>query len=237
MPDAGRPGYAGHRRRGNSIRLKIYLVTQNAVVDALAQAVQRGVDVRVIIEEEPFGGGESNAWPSRRWRRPASRCAPPGAFVYSHEKSLVVDDRRVYHDPQPDQLLLTQPGVHGDRRGPGCGGRGGAGLRRRLGAGGAGPEPSAAGVEPGQQPAAHRGADRKRPVSLDVQHTSLLDDASTIGWRPPSAACGCGWSRPPIDPSEWEFGAEVHEAGVVQLRSWTIPTSTPKPSWPTARRP
>jgi cardiolipin synthase len=32
-----------------SIRLKIYLITQNAIVDALGQAVQRGVDVRLLL--------------------------------------------------------------------------------------------------------------------------------------------------------------------------------------------
>ncbi len=98
MPDAGSaPIMQAIDGARDSIRLKIYLITQNAVVEALAEAVKRGVDVRVIIEEEPFGGGESNALAAHALAAAGVQVrARPGAFVYSHEKSLVVDDRRAY---------------------------------------------------------------------------------------------------------------------------------------------
>ncbi len=98
MPDAGSaPILQAIDGARDSIRLKIYLITQDEVVEALAQAVQRGVDVRVIIEEEPFGGAESNALAGQALADAGVQVrARPGAFVYSHEKSLVVDDRRAY---------------------------------------------------------------------------------------------------------------------------------------------
>ncbi|HSN74086.1 MAG TPA: phospholipase D-like domain-containing protein, partial [Anaerolineae bacterium] len=98
MPDAGSaPVLQAIDGARASIRLKIYLITNNAVVEALGQAAQRGVDVRVIIEEEPYGGGDSNALAAQAMTAAGVQVrARPGAFVYSHEKSLVVDDRRSY---------------------------------------------------------------------------------------------------------------------------------------------
>lgn len=98
MPDAGRaPLLQAIDGARTSIRLKIYLITDDAIVEALQGAAQRGVDVRVLIEEQPFGGGETNALAARELAAGGVQVQPrPGAFVYSHEKSLVVDERRAY---------------------------------------------------------------------------------------------------------------------------------------------
>ena len=40
-----------------SIDLEVYIVTDEIILEALADARRRGVDVRVILEEHPFGGG------------------------------------------------------------------------------------------------------------------------------------------------------------------------------------
>jgi cardiolipin synthase len=98
MPDAGSaPLLQAIDGARESIRLKIYLITSNEVVAALQGAAQRGVSVRVLIEEEPFGGGETNALASQELAAGGVQVrARPPVFVYSHEKSLVVDDRRVY---------------------------------------------------------------------------------------------------------------------------------------------
>lgn len=80
-----------------SIRLKIYLITHEAVIDALKRAAARGVDTRVQIEEAPFGGGESNRLAAEELQAAGVQLRnAPAAFVYSHEKSLVVDDRRAF---------------------------------------------------------------------------------------------------------------------------------------------
>jgi cardiolipin synthase A/B len=40
-----------------SIDLEVYIVTDDVVLQALEEAQRRGVEVRVILEEHPFGGG------------------------------------------------------------------------------------------------------------------------------------------------------------------------------------
>ncbi|MCO6452962.1 MAG: hypothetical protein J5I90_19415 [Caldilineales bacterium] len=78
----------------SSIRFKIYLLTHRDVRAALVRAANRGVDVRVLIEQNPTGGGESNqesfdvlreGGVQVRWTNPD--------FRLTHEKSLMVDDR------------------------------------------------------------------------------------------------------------------------------------------------
>lgn len=78
-----------------SIRFKIYLLTSDEITAALAAAANRGVAVRVLIEQNPVGGGESNqrsadklkeAGVSVRWA--------PSLYQLTHEKSLLVDDRQ-----------------------------------------------------------------------------------------------------------------------------------------------
>lgn len=98
MPDAGRaPLIQAIDGARSSVRLKIYLITDNNVVEALGKAVQRGVSVRVLIEEAPYGGGETNALAAQAMQRLGVEVrARPGTFVYSHEKSLIVDDTRAY---------------------------------------------------------------------------------------------------------------------------------------------
>ncbi len=77
-----------------SIRFKIYLLTYRDVKAALVQAANRGVDVRVIIEQNPTGGGESNqeSYDQLVEGGVDVRWAPP-PYRLTHEKTLVVDDR------------------------------------------------------------------------------------------------------------------------------------------------
>src|SRR5215207_10424747 len=41
----------------HSIDLEVYLVSDDAILQSLEEAPRRGVAVRVILEEQPFGGG------------------------------------------------------------------------------------------------------------------------------------------------------------------------------------
>ena len=77
-----------------SIRFKIYLLTYRDVKAALVRAANRGVDVRVIIEKNPTGGGDSNqeSYDQLLDGGVAVRWAP-SEYRLTHEKSLVVDDR------------------------------------------------------------------------------------------------------------------------------------------------
>lgn len=76
-----------------SIDLEVYIVTDDAILDALERAQRRGVKVRVIIEEHPFGGGGGQpeifarleqAGIAVRWGNPT--------FRFTHIKATVVDD-------------------------------------------------------------------------------------------------------------------------------------------------
>ena len=77
-----------------SLRMKVYLVTEDDVVDALKRAAQRGVDTRVMIEPNPEGGGDTNRVAAAELAAAGVQVRDtPSAFRLSHEKSLVVDDR------------------------------------------------------------------------------------------------------------------------------------------------
>jgi len=80
----------------SSIRLKIYLWTPSRmdVVEALGRAVDRGVNVRVLMEREPAGGRpRMEVISALRDHGVELRLSKPFRFVFVHEKSMVIDDR------------------------------------------------------------------------------------------------------------------------------------------------
>jgi cardiolipin synthase len=76
-----------------SIDLEVYIVTDDVIVQSLEEAQRRGVDVRVILEEHPFGGGGGQEEMFSRLERAgiAVRWGNP-VFRFSHIKTIVVDD-------------------------------------------------------------------------------------------------------------------------------------------------
>jgi phosphatidylserine/phosphatidylglycerophosphate/cardiolipin synthase-like enzyme len=77
-----------------SIDLYVYLLPADEVLSALSSAHERGVAIRVILERDPFGGGNSNqdaydrldaAGIAVRWSS--------DQFQFSHIKTFVVDQR------------------------------------------------------------------------------------------------------------------------------------------------
>ncbi|MGC8966765.1 MAG: phospholipase D-like domain-containing protein [Thermus sp.] len=78
------------------ILVKMYLWTPSRmdVVEALGEAVKRGVRVRVLLEREPSGGRVDLAvFQALKERGVEVRLTTPFRFVFVHEKSLVVDHR------------------------------------------------------------------------------------------------------------------------------------------------
>ncbi|HEX5499779.1 MAG TPA: phospholipase D-like domain-containing protein, partial [Thermomicrobiales bacterium] len=76
-----------------TIDLEVYLLSDSQVIAALERAHDRGVAVRVLLEQHPFGGaGTTNAVHDRlqkagidiRWSNPA--------FTFSHIKLFIFDD-------------------------------------------------------------------------------------------------------------------------------------------------
>jgi phosphatidylserine/phosphatidylglycerophosphate/cardiolipin synthase-like enzyme len=100
-PDDGpEPLLAAFNGAGKSIDLVMYLLTDRQVIGALEQAERRGVRVRALLEQHPFGQGPGNADTFSRLERAgvAVRWTDP-RFKLTHEKAAVVDGR--------DALILT----------------------------------------------------------------------------------------------------------------------------------
>jgi cardiolipin synthase A/B len=77
----------------HSIDLEVYIVTDDVILQSLEEAQRRGVEVRVILEEQPFGGGGGqdavfarleSAGIAVRWGNPV--------FRFAHIKMMVVDE-------------------------------------------------------------------------------------------------------------------------------------------------
>jgi cardiolipin synthase A/B len=94
LPDDGiapvRDALGGARK---SIQMVMYLLSEPQIIAALKDAASRGVEVRLILEKNPFGGGSGNedvgndlakAGVQLKWDNPA--------FTYTHEKAIIVDD-------------------------------------------------------------------------------------------------------------------------------------------------
>lgn len=94
MPDDGRaPLVNALRGARESIRLTIYLLIDNEVVDELMRAQQRGVDVRVLVEPNPFGGGPVSRDDVAKLRAAGVQVRDGNpTFRYTHQKSVVVDE-------------------------------------------------------------------------------------------------------------------------------------------------
>ena len=95
LPDDGRRAILDEIERAReSIDLYVYLLPSEEVLSALQAAHERGVAVRVILEPDPFGGGNSNqdafdrlsaAGIDVRWS--------DSRFQFSHIKTFIVDQR------------------------------------------------------------------------------------------------------------------------------------------------
>ena len=93
QPDDGRaPILDEIEAAEESIALEVYLLSDDETIAALERAVRRGVDVRVILEEEPFGGAGNQPEVFERLRRAGIdvRWDNP-AFRFAHIKTFVVD--------------------------------------------------------------------------------------------------------------------------------------------------
>lgn len=95
MPEDGRgPLIEEIQAAQESITLEVYLLSDFDTIESLAAAQRRGVQVRVMLEEHPYGGGEDpkdsfqrlqNAGIDVRWSNPV--------FRFSHIKAMTVDER------------------------------------------------------------------------------------------------------------------------------------------------
>ena len=81
-----------------SVWVEVYLRPDLAVIHALQDAASRHVDVRVLLEVHPFGGGDVSAQKTLQALRLASVKAQASepAFTYTHAKTMPVDGATLY---------------------------------------------------------------------------------------------------------------------------------------------
>ena len=80
-----------------SVGLEMYILTDTKVIRALEDAANRGIDVRVMLEPHPFGGGGS---PSRTMDELSAAGVKVettnSAFPLTHEKGMIIDHNAAY---------------------------------------------------------------------------------------------------------------------------------------------
>lgn len=94
-PDAGPgPVLTELRAARTSLDVVVYLLTNREAVDELIEAHERGVRVRVMVEEDPFGGGAGNGAALRRLSATGVewKYGNP-TFRYTHQKAIIADGR------------------------------------------------------------------------------------------------------------------------------------------------
>lgn len=92
-PDDGRAPIVQELDAARStITLQIYLITDEEIASALERAAARGVEVRVLLEEHPFGGagGQERMFARLQQAGIDIRWSDP-TFTFSHVKTFVVD--------------------------------------------------------------------------------------------------------------------------------------------------
>lgn len=79
-----------------SVWLEIYLMSDNNVIQALENDAKRGLDVRVMIEPHPYGGGSPQATIDALNAAGAKAQDSNSVFKYTHEKGMIIDGKTAF---------------------------------------------------------------------------------------------------------------------------------------------
>jgi cardiolipin synthase A/B len=92
------PVLAAIRGATHSIWIEMYLFTKLDVVYALEDAAHRGVEIRVLLEMSPYGGGDvSPRLLSEKLTAAGIMVRPANpAFTFTHAKFMLVDGATAY---------------------------------------------------------------------------------------------------------------------------------------------
>src|SRR5690348_11209208 len=98
-PDAGaKPVTSAIAAATHSVWVEVYLLTDARVIAALEDAVRRGVDVRVLLEEHPYGFDVVS--PQRTIQTLITAgihaCFANPTYRYTHAKMMIVDNATLY---------------------------------------------------------------------------------------------------------------------------------------------
>src|SRR6185437_6481809 len=98
-PEAGAtPLTSAIKAATRSVWVEVYLLTDSRVIAALEDAEHRGVDVRVMIEQHPYGGDVVSPQRTLQTLQMAginAKFADP-AYYYTHAKMLIMDGATLY---------------------------------------------------------------------------------------------------------------------------------------------
>ncbi|GAC1430862.1 MAG: hypothetical protein PVS3B3_05230 [Ktedonobacteraceae bacterium] len=80
-----------------SVWVEIYLLSDRNVIRALEEAAHKGIDVRVMLEMHPYGGGSSPRKVLDQLKAAGVKAqASSSNFALTHEKGMVIDSATVY---------------------------------------------------------------------------------------------------------------------------------------------
>ena len=80
-----------------SIWLEIYILSDRNVIRALEEEANRGLDVRVMLEPHPFGGGSSAPRTLDELKAAGVKAQFSNSnFTLTHEKGMIIDGTTVY---------------------------------------------------------------------------------------------------------------------------------------------
>ncbi len=97
-PDAGDlPILSAIKSAKKSIWMTMYLLTEHDTMDALKAARARGVDVRVMLEAEPYGNSSDNdqAMADLKAAKATVNTGNP-SYRLTHQKTMIIDDHTAY---------------------------------------------------------------------------------------------------------------------------------------------
>lgn len=97
-PQAGKePLISSIASAQKEIDVEVYLLSDKDILASLLAACQRGVVVRVLLEQHPFGGGNINQKTKQQLDASCVRAQwSSPAFALTHEKTMVIDNSLVW---------------------------------------------------------------------------------------------------------------------------------------------
>lgn len=98
QPDAGRkPILDAIKNASQEILVEVYLLSDKEIIQALEDASEKGVNVYIMLEQHPFGGGNLNSFTESeirssgihfKWTNPA--------FSLTHQKTIIIDKYKAF---------------------------------------------------------------------------------------------------------------------------------------------
>ncbi len=91
------PVLKGINSAQHSLLMAMYLITEPKIIQAMKDAVARGVDVRLLFEINPYGGSSNNVDVGTDLAKSGVKLKwSPHIFTFLHEKAIVVDNKVAY---------------------------------------------------------------------------------------------------------------------------------------------